>query len=139
MCIRDSTKQLLNKPLQQKQKRGKKAKRHTQFELFLRRRQQQKENDAERHQAQAKFADNRFGESELGKYVDRLIAKAVIEKATEYQVSSIVVSDLENIREVLDSEIQAKAEAKIPGCKKAQKQYARKYRKQVHRWSYGGL
>lgn len=67
------TKQLLDKPIKQKPKQGKKAKKHTQYELFLRRRQQQNGNDAKRQQAQTKFADDRFGESELGKYVDRLL------------------------------------------------------------------
>ena len=37
------------------------------------------------------------------------------------------------------SEIQVKAEAKAPGCKKAQKQYAKNYRQSIHRWSYARL
>ncbi len=133
------TKQLLDKPIQQKPKKGKKAKQHIQYELFLRRRQQQQDNDCRRQQAQTKFADNRFGESELGKYVDRLLAKAIVEMAIKYGVSSIVLPDLDNVREILDSEIQVKAEAKAPGCKKAQKQYAKNYRKSIHRWSYARL
>ncbi len=133
------TKQLLNKLIQQKPKQGKKAKKHTQYELFLRRRQQQIENDAKRQQAQTKFADNRFGESESGQYVDRLLAKAIVEMAIQYRANSIVLPDLKNVREILNSEIQAKAEAKAPGCKKAQKQYAKKYRKSIHRWSYARL
>ncbi|MGB5632805.1 MAG: type V CRISPR-associated protein Cas12k [Waterburya sp.] len=133
------TKQLLDKPIRQKLKQGKKAKKHTQYELFLRRRQQQNENDAKRQQAQTKFADDRFGESELGKYVDRLLAKTIVEMAIQYRASSIVLPDLKNIREILNSEIQANAEAQIPGCKKAQKQYAKKYRKSIHRWSYARL
>lgn len=133
------TRQLLNKPMQQKPKRGKKAKQHTQYELLLRRRQQQNENDTKRQQTQTKFADNGFGESELGQYVDCLLAKAIVEMAIQYRVSSIVLQDLDNVREILNSEIQARAEAKIPGVKKAQKQYARKYRKSIHRWSYARL
>lgn len=134
-----NTKQLLSKPIQQKPKTGKQAKKHTPYDLFLRRRQQQQDNDAKRQHAQTKFADNRFGESELGIYVDRLLAKAIIEMAIQYQVSSIVLPDLTNIREILNSELQARAEAKIPGCKKAQKQYAKKYRKSIHHWSYARL
>ena len=133
------TKQLLSKPIEQKPKKGKKAKKHTQYELLLRRRQQQQDNDVKRQQAQTRFGNNRFGESALGQYVDRLLAKAIVEIAIQYQVSSIVLPDLKNVREILDSEIQAKAEAKISGCKKAQKQYARKYRKSIHRWSYARL
>ncbi len=59
--------------------------------------------------------------------------------AIQYQVSSIVLPDLKNVREILNSEIQVKAEAKIPGCKKAQKRYAKEYRKNIHRWSYARL
>ena len=138
LCTQN-TKQLLNKPIKQKPKQGKKVKRHTQYELLLKRRKEQQENDKQRQEAQTKFADNRFGESELGKYVDRLIAKAITELAIQYQASSIVLSDLRNVRQIIDSEIQARAETKIPGCKKAQKRYARNYRKQLHRWSYARL
>ncbi|WP_319421695.1 type V CRISPR-associated protein Cas12k [Pleurocapsa sp. FMAR1] len=86
-----------------------------------------------------KFADNRFGESELGQYVDRLLAKAIVEIAIQYRVNSIVLPDFQNAREILDSEIQAKAEAKIPGCRKTQKQYAKDFRQSIHRWSYARL
>ena len=133
------TKQLLDKPSEQKPKQGKKAKIHTQYELFLRRRRQQQDNDDKSQQAQTKFADNCFGESELGKYVDRLLAKAIVKMAIQYRVSSLVLPDLKNVREILNSEIQVKAETKAPGCKKAQKQYARKYRQSIHRWSYARL
>ena len=68
-----------------------------------------------------------------------MLAKAIIEMAIQYQVSSIVLPDLKNVREILNSEIQVKAEAKIPGCKKAQKRYAKEYRKNIHRWSYARL
>ncbi len=134
-----NTKQLLSKPIKQKPKQGKKAKKHTQYELFLRRRKKQQENDNKRQQAQKRFADNSFGASELGKYVDCLIAKAVVEVAVRHRASSIVLSDLKNARQILDSEIQARAEVKIPGCKKAQEQYSRNHRKQLHRWSYARL
>ncbi len=134
-----NTPQLLNKPIKQKPKKSKKAKKLTQYEFLLRRRQQQQENDTQRQQAQTRFGNNRFGESELGQYVDRLLAKAIVAMAIQYQVSSIVLPDLTNIREILESEITARAEARIPGCKKAQKLYAKKYRKNLHRWSYARL
>ena len=73
------------------------------------------------------------------KDVDRLLAKAIVEMAIQYRVNSIVLPDLKNVREILNSEIQVKAEAKAPGCKKAQKQYAKNYRKSIHRWSYARL
>ena len=51
----------------------------------------------------------------MGEYVDRLIAKAIIELAQKYQVSAIAVPQIEDMREIVQSEIKAKAEAKIPG------------------------
>lgn len=50
IAFRD-TKQLLCQPVKQKPKKGNKVKKHTQYELFLRRRQQQIDNDAKRQQA----------------------------------------------------------------------------------------
>jgi IS605 OrfB family transposase len=139
VLVSQDTKQLLSKPVKQKPKKGKKVKKHTQYELLLLRRKQQQENDARRQQAQIKDGNNSFGESELGKYVDRLLAKAIIEIALQYRVSSILLPDLTNIREILNSEITFLAEAKIPGCKQAQKLYAKKYRQNIHRWSYARL
>ncbi len=43
------------------------------------------------------------------------------------------------MREIIQSEIQAKAEIKIPGYKEGQQKYAKEYRMSVHRWSYGRL
>ena len=133
------TKQLLSKPISQKAKKGKKAKKQTQYEFLLRHRQKQQENKDSRRQAQIKEGDYSFGESNLGQYVDRLIAKAIIEIALRFRVSSIVLPDLTNIREITESEVQAKARIKNPGCKKAQKIYSKKYRKNLHEWSYKRL
>lgn len=43
------------------------------------------------------------------------------------------------MREIIQSEVQAKAEKKIPGYKGGQQNYAKDYRVSVHRWSYGRL
>lgn len=133
------TKQLLSKPISQKSKKGKKAKKNTQYEFLLRHRQKQQENKDSRRQAQIKDGDYSFGESNLGQYVDRLIAKSIVEVALRFSVSSIVLPDLTNIREITESEIQAKARIKNPGCKKAQKIYSKKYRQNLHQWSYKRL
>ena len=133
------TKHLLSKPISQKAKKGKKAKKHTQYEFLLRHRQKQQENKDSRRQAQIKEGNYSFGESNLGQYVDRLIAKSIIEIALRFRVSSIVLPDLTNIREITESEVQAKARIKSPGCKKAQKIYSKKYRKNLHQWSYKRL
>lgn len=41
------------------------------------------------------------------------------------------------MREILHSEIKAKAEQKIPGYKEGQEKYAKDYRVSIHNWSYG--
>jgi hypothetical protein len=43
------------------------------------------------------------------------------------------------MREIVQSEIQAKAEAKIPNYEEGQKKYAKQYRINIHQWSYGRL
>ena len=43
------------------------------------------------------------------------------------------------MREIVQSEIKAKAEAKIPGYEEGQKKYAKQYRINIHNWSYGRL
>lgn len=78
-------------------------------------------------------------ESELGQSVDRLLAKAIIQLAQTYQAGSSVIPSLTNLRELLNSEITAKAEQKCPGSVEAQNQYAKEYRRAIHRWSYNRL
>lgn len=92
-----------------------------------------------RHKAQKRNAANNFGESNLGKYVDRLFADAIIELASSFKASSIVLPKVSQIREITQSEVQAKAEKKILGYKEGQKEYAKQYRVNVHNWSYGRL
>ena len=102
-------------------------------------RQQKHTLSHQRNVAQRHHANNKFGESELGQHIDRLLAKAIIKLAKEYQVASIVVPKIDNIREIIQTEVQVRAEAKIPGCIEKQKEYAKKYRMNVHNWSYGRL
>ena len=92
-----------------------------------------------RHKAQKRNAPNNFGDSNLGKHVDRLFADAIVELARSFQVSSIVLPEVRQIREITQSEVQAKAERKIKGYKEGQKKYAKQYRVNVHHWSYGRL
>ena len=75
----------------------------------------------------------------MGEYVDRLIAKAIVGLAKEYQVSAIAVPKIDDMREIVQSEMKAKAEAKIPGYEEGQKKYAKQYRINIHKWSYGRL
>ena len=109
------------------------------YRLLNRQRQQKKTLSHFRHKAQKRSADNQKGESNLGEYVDRLIAKAIVELAKEYQVNAIALPKIDDMREIVQSEIKAKAEAKIPGYKEGQKKYAKQYRINIHNWSYGRL
>ncbi len=109
------------------------------YNLLNRQRQQQQRLSHERHKAQKQNAPNSSGESELGQYVDRLLADAIVAIAKVYQADSIVLPKLRDIREIIQSEIQVKAEKKIPGYKEGQKQYAKQYSMSFHHWSYGRL
>jgi transposase len=93
----------------------------------------------QRHSAQKQAAPNQFGESELGEYVDRLLAKEIVAIAQKYQASSIVLPKLGDMREIVQSEIQALAEQKCPEFLEGQRNYAKQYRVSVHQWSYGRL
>ncbi len=109
------------------------------YRLLNRQRQQKQVLSHLRHKTQKRAADNSRGESNLGEYIDRLIAKPIVELAKKYQASAIAVPKIEDISEIVQSEIKAKAEAKIPGYEEGQKKYAKQYRINIHNWSYGRL
>jgi IS605 OrfB family transposase len=134
LAYRD-VKQLLSKLI----KEGKTKKKKTQYEQLKRWREQQALNSHERHKAQKKGSPCNFGESKQGEYVDRLLAKAIVEVAKQYRASSIVLPNLRNIREATESEVRARAEQKFPGYKELQNSYAKDYRASIHCWSYNRL
>lgn len=107
--------------------------------LLNRQRIQKRISSHQRHKSQKNAAFNEFGDSELGQYIDRLLAKAIVAIAQTYKAGSIVLPKLGDMREQVQSEIQARAEQKIPGCIEKQAKYAKRYRVQVHQWSYGRL
>ncbi|PSN81036.1 hypothetical protein C8B47_03460 [filamentous cyanobacterium CCP4] len=78
-------------------------------------------------------------ESALGDYLDRLLAARVIQLAQKWQAGSIVLPSLGNIREIVESSVQAEAERRYPKHKELQDKYAKQYRLEFHRWSYGRL
>ena len=78
-------------------------------------------------------------ESGLGEYIDRLIAARLIQMAQKWGVGTIVLPTLANIRESVESDIQAKAERRYPHNKELQALYAKQYRAEFHRWSYARL
>lgn len=78
-------------------------------------------------------------ESGLGEYIDRLIAARIVQMAQRWRAGTIVLPTLANIRESVESNIQAKAERRHPHNKELQALYAKQYRAEFHRWSYGRL
>ncbi|WP_413176220.1 hypothetical protein [Anabaena azotica] len=52
------------------------------------------------------FPINKFGDSELGESIDRLLAKEIIAIAQTYKAGSIVLPKLGDMREQIQSEIQ---------------------------------
>ncbi|WP_414548505.1 type V CRISPR-associated protein Cas12k [Anabaena sp. CCY 0017] len=108
------------------------------YKLLNRQRQQKHALSHQRQIAQRLAAPNQFGESELGQYIDRLLAKEIIAIAQTYKAGSIVLPKLGDMREQVQSEIQAKAEQKSDIIE-VQKKYAKQYRVSVHQWSYGRL
>ncbi|XGW00036.1 MAG: type V CRISPR-associated protein Cas12k [Leptolyngbya sp. BL-A-14] len=78
-------------------------------------------------------------ESNLGQYLERLIAARVVGVALKWRASHITLPQLENIRETIESGVQVKAESLFPGDRKRQKAYAKQFRISFHRWSYNRL
>jgi len=109
------------------------------YPLLNRQRQLQHQNAHQRQAAQRKGSPRQITESELGQYIDRLLAKAIVTLAKAYRASSIVLPNLGEVRESIHSEIQAKAEQKCPDLVEGQKKYAQQYRSSIHRWSYARL
>lgn len=108
------------------------------YRLLNRQRQQKHTLSHQRQVAQILASPNQIGESELGQYVDRLLAQEIVAIAQTYKAGSIVLPKLGDMREQVQSEIQAKAEQKSDLIEVQQK-YAKQYRVSVHQWSYGRL
>jgi IS605 OrfB family transposase len=109
------------------------------YKLLNRQRQQKRALSHARQIAQTQAAPNQYGDSELGQYIDRLLAKEIIAVAQKYSAASIVLPKLDDMREQLNSEIQARAEQKCPESLEVQKKYAKQYRVNIHQWSYNRL
>ena len=109
------------------------------YSLLNRQRQLKQQQSQQRKKSQQQEGYVPVGDSNLGEYINRLLSKAILKIAQEHQAGSIVIPDLKEIRETIQSELQARAEQKIPHCQEAQKQYMKRYRTQVHQWSHGQL
>ena len=108
------------------------------YRLLNRQRQQQQHNTIKRHKNQTKGHINQPSESELGQYVDRLLANSIIELAQQFQASCIVLPQTKNLREHLSAEINARAEKKSDS-KQVQDKYVKEVRMSIHCWSYNRL
>jgi hypothetical protein len=109
------------------------------YPLLQRARSERVQISHQGHRQRRKGGKRLSTESDLGKHVDRLLAKAIVEFAQIYQAGSIVLPDLAHIREIIEAEVKQRAAVKVPDFIDGQKQYAKTYRTQVHQWSYGRL
>ncbi|MBE9223995.1 type V CRISPR-associated protein Cas12k [Phormidium sp. LEGE 05292] len=109
------------------------------YPLLNRQRLEQQDGAHQRHKAQKRSAPNDFGASELGQYIDRLLAKEIVAIAISFQAGSIVLPDLKDMREIIQSELETRAQQKHPGLVEVQKLYAKQYRINIHQWSYNRL
>jgi hypothetical protein len=108
------------------------------YRQLNRQRQQQQQHALNRHRNQIRGYIHQPSESELGQYVDRVLAKSITELAQEFKASSIVLPDTKNLREYLTTEINARA-AQKSDSKEVQSKYAKQIRITTHRWSYDRL
>lgn len=109
------------------------------YKLVNRHRHQNRTLSHQRKIAQTLAAPNRFGDSELGEHIDRLLAKEIITVAKKFNAGSIVLPNLDNIREQVNSFLQATSEEKCPESIKAQKKYTSTRKRRINQWSYGRL
>ena len=107
--------------------------------LFNRQQNLQKQQRRLNHNAQKQGRSRQFSNSALGEHLDRLFAKAIVELSQTYHAGSIALPKLDQINLSIQSAIDAKAQEKIPDCKKGQKKYAKQVRIDLHNWSYGRL
>jgi transposase len=109
------------------------------YRLLNRQRDRQTQQRHFNHIAQRQGLSRQASNSELGEYVDRLLAKAIVELARSYGAGSIALPKLEHIRASIQSELDARAQQKIPGYIEGQKQYIKKLSINLHNWSHNRL
>jgi len=109
------------------------------YRLLERYHRERRMHDHRRHTQQRRGVTPDNGESEVGLQVNRLLAHAVVDVACRYHASCIVLPQMGDIREAIEGDVRTRAEAKHPGYKDGQKNYAKQYRMSVHRWGFGSL
>jgi uncharacterized coiled-coil protein SlyX len=109
------------------------------YKLLSQYRHRQNQHSNQRHKSQSRGRSASITESNLGQYLDRLIARSIIVLAQAHQAGSIALPHMTGHRERIQSEITARAEQKFPSNQTAQDLYAKQYRISIHRWSYNRL
>lgn len=104
----------------------------------LHRRHQHHSRQRAKQQQQNRYREDN-SDSNLGLYVDRLIAAQIVELALKRKAGTITIPQLKGIRESVESNIRAQAQQLFPNEKERQKEYALHYRASFHRWSYARL
>ena len=100
---------------------------------------EQRKNANERHKQQKRGKVSTLSESKKGEYLDRVIAKRIVQVVEEFEAGSLAMPDLIDIRESLQALLEAKAVGKYPGDRAKQKEYEKQYKINLHRWPYGRL
>ncbi|HEY9631209.1 MAG TPA: type V CRISPR-associated protein Cas12k [Coleofasciculaceae cyanobacterium] len=110
------------------------------YRLVNRLRKLSKRNLAYRReeQKQGQYVESK-AESNLGQYLERLIAARIAQVALEWRASSVTIPDLGDMREYIESTVQARAKQLFPNHREQQKNYAKQFRIEGHRWSYAML
>jgi len=112
-----------------------------QYRLVNRWRNEQRKNLTERKEEQKRglYAES-SKESNQAQYLNRLIARRLIQLCQKWQAGSIILPDFGDLRESMECEIQARAKRKFPDDNvNLQKQYAKNLRMEFHRWGHKGL
>lgn len=99
-------------------------------------RHRQRTNRSKRRKLQMQRKNASITEAGQGVHLDRVLAKAVVELAQEYNSGVIVLPKTSGLREIIQSGIEAMAEQKYPKDKSRQRQFLKEYRINVHNWDY---
>jgi hypothetical protein len=99
----------------------------------------QQHNSHHRRKQNQKGQFNQPTESTQGEYLNRILAKAVIKVAQEFNASSIALPPIDNKIEKIQSELEAYAEEEIPEDIGTQQKLTRKTSVMMHKWSYHQL
>jgi hypothetical protein len=111
------------------------------YRLVNRWRQEQKKNMCGRKEEQQRgFYAESSKESNQSQYLNRLIARRLIQLCQKWQVGNIMLPDFGALGESIECEMQARAKRKFPDDNvKLQKQYAKHLRMEFQRWNHKGL